>query len=68
VRIRERFALSRDEVVHGKGACSEDARRRPKFANLRAMFTWMWAMPGAPLVFMGAELAPGPVDDAGGLP
>ena len=69
----ERFVLpmSHDEVVHGKASLlgkmpGDDWQ---KFANLRAMFTWMWAMPGAPLVFMGAELAPWTEwNDAGGLP
>jgi 1,4-alpha-glucan branching enzyme len=57
----ERFVLplSHDEVVHGKGSLltkmvGDDAQR---FAALRALFAWQWALPGAPLVFMGAELA-----------
>ena len=69
----ERFVLplSHDEVVHGKGSLltkmtGDDWQR---FANLRAMYAWMWAMPGAPLVFMGAELAPWTEwNDATGLP
>jgi 1,4-alpha-glucan branching enzyme len=51
--------LSHDEVVHGKGSLlgkmpGDEWRRR---ANLRALFSWMWAHPGRPLVFMGGELA-----------
>ncbi len=58
----ERFVLplSHDEVVHAKGSLlgrlgGTDADR---FAALRALFAWQWALPGAPLVFMGSELAP----------
>jgi 1,4-alpha-glucan branching enzyme len=51
--------LSHDEVVHGKGSLigkmpGDEWRRR---ANLRALFAWMWAHPGRPLLFMGGELA-----------
>ncbi|MBI5247754.1 MAG: 1,4-alpha-glucan branching protein GlgB [Elusimicrobia bacterium] len=51
--------LSHDEVVHGKGALiaqmpGDDWR---KFANLRLLYAWQWAMPGKKLVFMGGEFA-----------
>jgi 1,4-alpha-glucan branching enzyme len=60
--FHERFVLplSHDEVVHGKGSllakmAGDDWQR---FANLRTLYAWQWAMPGPPLLFMGSEIAP----------
>ena len=51
------LALSHDEVVHGKsniiGKVSGD--RWQKFANLRALFSYMFAHPGKKTMFMSME-------------
>jgi len=50
--------LSHDEVVHGKASMLSKMPGgfKEQFANLRALYAYMWARSGKKLLFMGGEI------------